>query len=74
MSERDPEYLPGGYQAFRVYDPALKRKYSTTSLDEGLEVVDEQSTDGAGNLLPPEFDVTKSGRPTAAATSQEAPK
>ena len=70
MSERDPEYLTGGHQAFRVYDPALKRKYTATSVDDGLELLDEQATDGTGVQLPPEFNVTKSGKP-ASTTSQE---
>lgn len=74
MPERDPEFLTGGHQAFRVYDLSLKRKYTTGHVVDGLEVVDEQATDGSGNPLEPEFGVTKTGKPTAAASTQEASK
>lgn len=58
----------------RVYDAALKRKYSVPEeqpLADGLEVVDDNAYDHNGDPLPPEFDVTKGGKQSAAAPVQK---
>lgn len=78
MPAREPEYNTGGAQVFRVYDRALKRRYTTATItgqvDDGLEILDQPANDGGGQPLPPEFDVTKTGTASTDSTSQEATK
>jgi hypothetical protein len=59
-----PEYI-------RVFDKELKRKFSVPAemtVEDGLEVLDDEP----GPWLEPEFDVTRSGQPSASASGQKA--